>query len=355
MNHDNDEGRLDEIIARATDIGKVEFDRTKWLDKLAAEPQEPRVPSPRTHYAKSGPHRKLWRTIMESKMTRYSAAAVVALAVAVILIQPDTRFGGSGVVLAEAAERVSQMSTSVGTCSRTLWEPGQEEPCLKAEATVYVSSEHGYMEEQHDADGNLTHRAYILKESRRFVLVAPVEKKYLEISMSEEIFDRLTAVLTPGGLLARLTSGPYTELGRRRLDGLEVEGFETSDPEFLAVPWPLGFLLPVNSITARVCIDVESSLPAELDIDFTTDRALVAGFKKLHAEFRTHDIQWNAEIPAGIFDPNIPADYTRIGPESIAKENAAWIGVGALPIVGLLIHRRRRRPCRRRALSGAYR
>jgi hypothetical protein len=161
--------------------------------------------------------------------------------------------------------------------------------------------------------------------------------------MSEEIFDRIAAVLTPGGLISRITAGPYTDLGRKHLNGREVEGFEIHDPELLAVPKPLGFILPVNSITARVWIDVDSSLPTEIDIDFTTDRVLMAGFKKLRAEFRGHHIEWTAETPEGIFDPNIPADYAPLNLESAIKENAAWIGIGSLPLVGIAAYRRRRR------------
>ena len=291
----------------------------------------------------------VWRRIMESNITKYSIAATILVAASLVLVNPfDLLNTRQGVVLAEAARKVSEMGTSVGTCSRTVWYQGQDEPCLKAETTVYASAKHGYMEEQHDADGNLTHRAYILKQSRRFVLVDPAEKKYLETSMSEDIFEQIAATLTPGGLLNRITAGPYTKLGRRQLDGVEVEGFGTSDPEVLSVPRALRFLFPVNNITAQIWIDVDSSLPVELVVDFTTDRGLLTGFKKLRAEFRTHDIQWNAEIPEGIFDPNVPEDYTPINLESVAGENAAWLGLGGIPI-GLLLYRRRRRLARKQS------
>jgi len=280
---------------------------------------------------------------MESKVTRCSAGAVVALAVVVVLVQPDVRFGDRGVVLADVAEKVSAMGNSVLRGRRTVWHQGQEEPCLKADGIAYVSSEHGYMEEQHDADGNLTHRAYILKESRQFVLVIPNEKRYMEVPVSEEIFDRLMAVLTPGGLLTHITSGPHTDLGRASFDGLDVEGFQTDDRKLFAVPRTLRFLLPVDDLTARVWIDVGSSLPASFEIDFTTDRGLLTGVKKLRAEFRTDEIQWNAEIPEGIFDPNIPEDYTRIDLGSVAKENAAWLGLGAVPVIGIVVYGRRQR------------
>jgi len=291
------------------------------------------------------PSPTLWRTIMENKVTRYSAAAVVTLAAALVLLGPFGTSRNGSIVLADVADKVSEMGNSVLRGRRKVWEQGQEEPLLNATGTAYVSAEHGYMEEQYDAEGKLTHRAYFLKEPRRFVLVIPPEKRYLEVPVSEDIFNRLTTVLTPSGMVTHITASPHTELGRRHSDGLEVEGFETNDHQLFAVPGALRFLLPVDTVTARLWIDVDSSLPTGIDIDFTTNRTVLAGFKKLRAEFRVQDIRWNAELPEGIFDPNIPADYTRIDLESVAKENVAWLGVGVLPVVGFVVYRRRRRRC----------
>ena len=100
MNHRNDEDWLDEMIARAADIGKVEFDRTKWLDKLTAGP------GPRVHDVKSKPHKTIWRTIMQSKATRYSAAAVILLALTLVLFGPLGAPGNGGVVLADVQQKV---------------------------------------------------------------------------------------------------------------------------------------------------------------------------------------------------------------------------------------------------------
>lgn len=292
----------------------------------------------------SRPGPSIWRFIMESKITRYSTAAVVTLAAALVLLGPFGTSKNGGIVLADVAEKVSEMGNSVLRGRRTLWYQGQEEPCLKANGVAYVSSQYGYMEEQHDADGNLIHRAYILEQSRRFVLVIPSEKRYMEVPVSEEIFDRLMAVLTPGGLITCITSSPHTELGRKHFNGLEAEGFETNDHQIFDVPGGLQFLLPVNSLTARVWIDVDASLPAGFEIDFTTDRALGTGFKKLRAEFRVHDIQWNAEIPAGIFDPNIPDDYTefKITDFIPAEAKAGLVGLVAIP-AGFVFWKRQRR------------
>ena len=299
-------------------------------------------------FVESGPPTRrsgltLWRFIMESKVTRYSAAAVVMFAAAVVLLSPFGTSRNGSVVLADVAAKVDEMGNSVLRGHRTIWYQGEEKPTLKANAIAYVSAEHGYMEEQWDADGRLTHRAYFLKEPRRFVLVVPPEKRYLEVPVSEDIFNRLTTAITPSGMLDHITASPYTKLGHEHFGGLTVEGFETRNNELFAVPGALQLLLPIDSLTTRLGIDVDSSLPARIDIDFTTHRLLLAGFKKLRAEFRVTDIQWDAEIPEGTFDPNIPDDYTRIDLESVAKENAAWLGVGTIPVIGIVAYRRRRR------------
>lgn len=65
-------------------------------------------------------------------------------------------------------------------------------------------------------------------------------------------------------------------------------------------------------------------------------------FRKFHVEITTYDYRWNAEIPAGTFDPNIPADYTPINLGSLGLQKAAWLGVGALPAAGFVAYRRRR-------------
>ena len=103
------------------------------------------------------------------------------------------------------------------------------------------------------------------------------------------------------------------------------------------------YLFPIQDLSARLWVDAETALPVEIEMKMDADRGLMNWFQKIHAEFTAYDFQWNAEMPAGILDPNIPADYTQIDLGSIASDNAAWLGVGALPIVGFVVRRRRSR------------
>ena len=79
------------------------------------------------------------------------------------------------------------------------------------------------------------------------------------------------------------------------------------------------------------------------DLEVTTGRGLFTVFKELRITCHDYDMEYDPNIPSTVFDPNIPADYTPLNLESVVKENAAWLGVGGLPLAGIIARRRRRR------------
>lgn len=344
MNDKSGEDWLDGIIHQAVDIGKIEFDREKWLDRLATQPKASSPPSRQSHHTEPGLHRGIWRTIMESKVTRYSAAATILVATSLVLFDPFGLFGGRhGVVLAEVAQKTNEARTVIYRERRLGYRPGEEKPYREAEARKYVSADVGMAEEQYDPNGILMHRAYFLKEAQKIILVFPSSKKYIEMFTKGGFYDALANMMTPGGMVNYITSRHYTELGHSQFDGFEVEGFETSLIDLFPIPDQIRFVFPIKDLTGRLWINVETSLPVGIETELTADRGLLNGFRKMRGVFTSYDFQWNAEIPEGVFDPNIPEDYTLIDLGSLAQENAAWLGVGALPVIGFVAHRRRSR------------
>ncbi|UCE48254.1 MAG: hypothetical protein JSW47_21970, partial [Phycisphaerales bacterium] len=202
----------------------------------------------------------------------------------------------------------------------------------------------GIVEEQYDEDGSLMHRIHFLAEQQQIILVFPPTKKYLNISNTEDFFGELTKLLTPRGLVDYITSGKHIELGRSQFDGFDVYGFETNDIDLSNIPDQLRSIIPVKSLTGRLWIDVDTSLPVGVEMELTMDRGLFTGFQKLRAKFRGYDFRWNADIPEGIFDPNIPDDYTRITITDFipAEAKAGLVGMGIIPI-GFIVWRRRQK------------
>jgi hypothetical protein len=285
----------------------------------------------------------IWRTIMDSGITRHSVDATIILAASLVLLNA---FGGHGVVLGEVAQRLGETRTVMHKERRVAWRPGEDKPFFEGEARKYISTDIGFMEEQYDPNGTLLYRAFLLKEGQ-VIVVFPRTKRYIKFPARGRLYDELVKMTTPTGMVNYFTAMPYTNLGRSRVAGVEAKGFEASHMDFSLLPDYARRLFPIQDLSARLWVDAESSLPVEIEMKMDVDRGLMTWFQKIHAEFTAYDFEWNVGLPEAILDPNVPPDYTRIDLGSVASDNAAWFGVGALPIIGLIAHRRRRRRLRR--------
>jgi hypothetical protein len=320
MSHNHSEDRLDELIARATDIGKVQFDRKAWLGRLAAE--GPGLDGQQTHRTKSAHDRQTWRTIMESKATKYSVAATILVAASLVLSDPFGLFGGRhGIALAAVVERMNDVKTMTLKEKRVFYETGSDEPWLKTNVVQYVSSERGIVDEQYGEDGRLQGRAYIQKDPPQITVVFPLDKKYVKLPLTDSAA-RLMERLTPRALVEYFKAGDSTDLGTATIDGQEVTGFETRDSGLFPIPSPYRFLFPIKDIKWQFWIG-KDLLPVTADLEVTTGRGLFTVFKELRIVCHDYDMVYDVNIPATVFDPNIPADYTPLSVESAVKENAA--------------------------------
>ena len=260
---------------------------------------------------------------MVSKATRYSVAATIVVATSLVLTNPFGFLGGPhGVVLGEVAQKLSETRTIIHKERRLVWRRGEDKPFFTGEVRKYVSTDFGFAEEQYDPNGSLLHRLYLLKEQQQAVVVFPKSNKYLQFAVPERIYEDLCKMATPTGLVNYFTALPYEKLGRSRFDGFDAEGFQVNHVDFSWLGEGVRFLFPLRDVTARLWVDVETALPARIEMVIDAGRGLLNGFQPVHAEFTAYDFQWDAEIPAGAFDPNIPADYTRIDFGPTAPENA---------------------------------
>ncbi len=178
----------------------------------------------------------------------------------------------------------------------------------------------GIVEKQYDADGNLTHVAYLLKKEKHFVILMPKVKRYLEWPLGDEAM-ALMEDFSPKGLVKLLTRHGYTKLEPAKLDGRKVEGFEMSKEQVKDVLSiynyeKYGFIFPVKEMTSRLWVDVETSLPVRSECDFTTGRGLLTGGMKLRCHWEAYDLQWGVNVDPKEFVPDIPDDYERIGLKS---------------------------------------
>ena len=268
---------------------------------------------------------------MESKITRYSAAAAVTLAIVLVLLSPFGTSESGGVVWAKVVQNMEKVQMFVHKEQRFYYELGEDEPFLKTDVIKHACPKYGIVEEQYTTEGDLMHRAYLLGEARQIVGVVPKVKKYFKAPMTDtmaQLIDRLT----PRGLVEYFMAIEHKNLGRSRIDGHEVEGFEAMDTELWPIHDTIRFLFPVKQITWRFWIDVESSLPVRAEYEIITDRGLFTEMKKLKIVCKAYAFEYHQEVQEELFDPNIPDDYTELKLTDLMPVKAGLVGLGIIPV-----------------------
>jgi len=343
---------LDESISRAVDFGEVEFDAQKWKEKyILNETAE-------TH-SRIKPHYNFWRFIMESKVTRYSAAAVIVLAMTLVLLSPLWTPGNGGVVLADVQQKVAGIKTMTLRGTKTFTYPGEPDRIFeldgikcKFDLVRYQSTQYGVVEEGY-SEGKLIYRTIFNIPEEQTLILFPKYKKYLKFASMDALAKVMEHFVTPNGILNWLLAGDYKKLGRDKIDGIEVEAFEFEDTEPLE---PIKELLPkaifnIQSFKGKVWIGIKEQLPVRIEGDLVIGKSLTTMFNDLNLREVNVLDKYNIELDEEIFDTTPPEGYTEITLSDIlpfipieAKAGLAGLGLGSFLIpAGFIIRKRRRK------------
>ncbi|GAG47949.1 unnamed protein product, partial [marine sediment metagenome] len=104
--------------------------------------------------------------------------------------------------------------------------------------------------------------------------------------------------MEPKQIVKRFTSLKYRELGHKVIDGVEAEGIEVNDPKILS-----GANFPIDSLVARLWVNGATDLPILLEVEIIGNEGLLE-IKTVMDRF-----QWDIQLDASEFEPNIPDDY----------------------------------------------
>jgi len=276
------------LVKKLNDTTSAEMDQRVLTDVLhtLAESEKPT--------ALTRP--KIWRNIMQSRITKLAAAAVIVIAVLVGINQ----LGGpaSGVAWGEV---VRNIEASPGFIFRMKQINNDKEKGIKEyNMKVYGSAEYGVR-----MDGYLDPQALVqtyasLKEG---VLIGVMhsEKMYTRQPLTGDQLAELEGLDPKEGIREMLSVG-YRKLGRKTIDGIEAEGVEITNPEGARIS--SDDPIEVDSHVAQLWVAVETGLP----IFFESKTICNNGTKEFHNV--QDEFQWNVELDESEFVPNIPADYT---------------------------------------------
>lgn len=251
----------------------------------------------------------LWRTIMKNSMTRWATAAVIMVAVMVGGFHFDGSFDGSSVAFADVIRSIQQAKSAIWREHRVMTCDGEELPFLESDVVRYYSLEHGGREDMYNVADLLLHQVYWLAEENERIEVIPFLKRYIrnELTEAERAFNGKSVET----LVELVKSEESRKLGRRRIDGIETEGFEVRASQIA------GALIPIEheNLVARFWIDVETSLPVRYEAELvTTDKRLtfLTDGKAVEIEVVGDQPEWDVELEPGVFEPNIPDDYIQL-------------------------------------------
>lgn len=232
---------------------------------------------------------------MKSRISILAAAAVIIIAVLVGINQ----FGGSvtSVAWADVAEKLDKIHSYIyrqrdGRTSGPQKE-GFEFIGQDKEQIIYSSANYGKRTDSYKG-GQLLFSIYVLPHEKALINVLHYSK------------DCIRYPLLNGGaggtdlkireMVKSLLSNDYVELGRDTIDGVLVEGVEIKGQK---ISGPL-----LDNALTRLWVDVETGLPVRIELEGLTHGT------STNVMIVQDEFQWNVELLAGDFEPDIPSDYS---------------------------------------------
>ena len=237
--------------------------------------------------------------IMRNPIIRIAVAAVVVIACVIGLSLWRTT--GSGIALADVLARIEQVKAFRYKWNFTM--TGEEAPDnYETHTTVLTSQEHGSKEisEESDPNGRLSiiEEVYWLPQKRTMITITPQQKKYSRIEFDDAWAERIEKSYNdPRWTLKRILECKHESLGRSNVDGIEVEGFQTTDPNYTHD-------FKASQVDVKMWVDVKTEFPVRSEEDLV--------FDKMRMHSMTRDYRWNVPADAAEFEPVIPDDYTPI-------------------------------------------
>jgi hypothetical protein len=254
----------------------------------------------------------LWRTIMRNPITKLAAAACIIIAVvAGIYFITGKTPEVTCCAWAQIADKVAQIKTCVYRMhiqqSGGLF--GQKGQAV--ESKIYISTNYGQKIET-SLDGNVFQQVYVMADGNAEVLVMPSEKKYMRLVLIRDTQSKIkTQMQDPRDTITKFMTGPFKELGKDTINGIEVKGIEVNNPPAIRGVY--------NNFTGRTWVDVATEYPVRIEIE--TEIGTGADTTKMFMVM--DEFEWGTELDPGIFEPNIPSDYKMMAEMKLPAQDEA--------------------------------
>ncbi|MHC4639586.1 MAG: hypothetical protein ACYTBP_16385 [Planctomycetota bacterium] len=258
---------------------------------------------------RDAPQPNIWRIIMKGRISKLAAAAVIILAAFLALNFFDKT---SGIVWAEVVKRLEDIRTAAYKITADIkGMPGTPEGyTTHTTQDVTLSYEQGAVRIDSSLQvpgGTRKTHTYILFEESILFTVIPARKQYFKVTISDKQMKKMEDEKgDPVTLLKAMLEHKYTELGRKKIDGVAAWGIEVSDPKLGA---KMGSFISggmFDETIVRLWVDENHKLPIRITAEGSSKDGQ-ASMETLYDNF-----QWDIEIEPALLKPEIPDDYELI-------------------------------------------
>ena len=249
--------------------------------------------------AQAGAGLYLRRLIMRSSIVKVAVAAAVVLAViGGIFLWTGTK---SGVALADVLAKVEQIQAFMYKATMHVKgsTPGMPPGGMDVEASMLIANEYGMRMDMNmgglNTGQDMTQQMYMLPQQKMMMTVMPGMKKYMRMQLDDSMFEKMRKQNNdPRLMLKKILECQYTDLGKTTLDGIEVQGFQTTDPVYAG---------GIGDVDIKIWVNMKTELPVRMDMKMKMN-------EQMEMEGTLHDFQWDVPVSAAEFNPVIPADFT---------------------------------------------
>ncbi|HUU18515.1 MAG TPA: DUF719 domain-containing protein [Sedimentisphaerales bacterium] len=262
---------------------------------------------------------------MKSPITKLAAAAVVVVAVLIGINQ----LGGSATSVVWG-EVVRNIEASPGFIYRMKQTHNQQETgTIELNMMAYGSAQYGFRLDGYN-DEEVTIQTYATLSDGAMTSVDHPNRTYYRTALADDALAEIEN-MEPKETVREYLSAEYTKLGRRTIEGVEAEGIEIDrDPSEAKANFQ------VDSCVIQLWVAVDTGLPILVEVDTVGKN----GTLEIHTV--QDNFQWNVELDASEFEPNIPEDYTQMDVEIDADGKVSYkttVKYDSQEVAGARIHK----------------
>lgn len=253
--------------------------------------------TPQTHY--------LRRSIMKNPIAKLAIAATIIVACTLgFILMSNTQ----SIALADVLTRMEQVRAYLYQMNMTITHSGDLPPGFPetqdVKCTGLMSQEYGTkltMDLGVIGKEAMIQEQYLQPQNKRMLMIMPGQKTYVEMELNDQMLKQYNEQSRdPRHMIEKILKCDYQKIGKSTINGIEVEGFQTTDPAYSGGA--------MGDVDVTVWVDAQTWLPVQVDMDIS-----MKGERNMHMQGKISDFQWDVSVDASEFNPIIPADYTTIG------------------------------------------